>query len=95
MRDAHAAKLLVQLCRALSSQPSPPPFRYSRSKPRTPGEEVGQSLVLCRPDSTLLEVVALLVGSKIHRVYVIDDKEQPVGIVTMTDVLRKVVELTH
>ncbi len=56
---------------------------------------MGQSLVLCRPDSSLLEVVGLLVRSKIHRVYVIDEQEKPVGIVTMTDVLRKVVELTH
>ncbi len=44
--------------------------------------------MLCRPDSTLAEVVGLLVAHKIHRVYVIDDKEQPAGIVTMTDVLR-------
>jgi CBS domain-containing protein len=69
--------------------------RYARSRARTPGEEVGQSLVLCRPGSSLSEVVAMLVASKVHRVYVVDEQERPVGVVTITDVLRKLVELTH
>ncbi|KAG2432081.1 hypothetical protein HXX76_009008 [Chlamydomonas incerta] len=58
-----------------------------------PGSEVGQRLVVARPDSTFSEVLELLVSHRIHRVYVVNAALQPVGIVTCTDVLRKVVEL--
>lgn len=35
----------------------------------------------------------MLLRHRIHRVYVVDSLERPIGIVTCTDVLRKVVEV--
>ncbi|KAG2439021.1 hypothetical protein HYH02_006549 [Chlamydomonas schloesseri] len=58
-----------------------------------PGSLVGQRLVVARPDTTFGEVLQLLVAHRVHRVYVVNARLQPVGIVTCTDVLRKVVEL--
>lgn len=58
-----------------------------------PGAEVGQRLVLVRPDSTLSDAIAALVRHRLHRVYVVDDEERPVGVVTATDALRKLVQL--
>ena len=38
--------------------------------------------------------LALLVPSLTLRLYVIDDEEKPIGVVTCTDVLRKLVEVS-
>ncbi|KXZ43136.1 hypothetical protein GPECTOR_101g37 [Gonium pectorale] len=54
---------------------------------------VGQRLIVATANSTFGEVVGLLVRHRVHRVYVVDERGSPVGIVTCTDVLRKVVEL--
>lgn len=67
--------------------------RVSRARPRTPGEEVGQRMILCTPDWTLLQVMEALVNNRIHRLYVIDSEDRPTGIITCTDILRKVVEV--
>ncbi|GIL82346.1 hypothetical protein Vretimale_11815 [Volvox reticuliferus] len=67
--------------------------RLRRVRPHAPGEEVGQRLVVATGKSTFAEVVELLVKHCIHRVYVVDEREVPVGIVTCTDILRKVVEV--
>ncbi|GLC35046.1 hypothetical protein PLESTM_000273200 [Pleodorina starrii] len=67
--------------------------RIRRVRPHAPGEEVGQRLVVATPASTFAEVVGMLVRHCIHRVYVVDEREVPVGIITCTDVLRKVVEV--
>lgn len=42
----------------------------------------------CRPSSTLKEVIRQLVDHNRHRVYVVDDSDRAVGVVTPTDVLR-------
>lgn len=39
--------------------------------------------------STLTAVVTLLASEHIHRVWVIDEQRKPIGIVTMTDVIKK------
>lgn len=71
--------------------------RSARGRPRTPGEEVGQTLLLCRPSSTFAEVLEVLVGRGryVHRVYVVDEGERPIGVITCTDVLRKIMALCH
>ena len=57
------------------------------------GEEVGQTLVLATPATTLAEVLELIVSHRVHRVYIMDTvSEKPVGVVTCTDVLRAVVK---
>jgi hypothetical protein len=41
--------------------------RIARARPRTPGEEVGQSLVLVGPNATFADVVERIVAHRIHR----------------------------
>jgi CBS domain-containing protein len=55
---------------------------------KAPGGEVGQALVLARPEDTFLDVVGRFVKYGIHRVYVVDDDCKPVGVVTCSDILR-------
>eukprot|EP00878_Enallax_costatus_P010411 GHUV01010866.1.p1 GENE.GHUV01010866.1~~GHUV01010866.1.p1 ORF type:complete len:449 (+),score=124.72 GHUV01010866.1:208-1554(+) len=69
--------------------------RVSRARPRTPGEEVGQALVLVKPNAPFTEILDKIVNHRIHRVYVIDDDEKPCGVVTCTDVLRLVIKATQ
>ena len=64
--------------------------RVARTRPRTPGEEVGQALVLVAPSTPFADVVDRIVHHRIHRVYVIDADEKPIGTCTCTDILRAV-----
>jgi CBS domain-containing protein len=64
--------------------------RVARTRPRTPGEEVGQTLVVAPPAATFLQVLELIVCHRVHRVYIMDQGEKPVGVVTCTDVLKVV-----
>lgn len=41
----------------------------------------------CRPHTTLGEVVEYIVQQHLHRVYVVDGSDRPVGIVTLSDIL--------
>jgi CBS domain-containing protein len=57
------------------------------------GEEVGQTLVLATPATTLAKILELIVSHRVHRVYIMEPvSEKPVGVVTCTDVLRAVVK---
>ncbi len=44
-------------------------------------------------EHTLEQVLQQLVEHHIHRVYVVDDDRKPIGIVSLTDVLKLVVEV--
>jgi hypothetical protein len=46
------------------------------------------AVVTVAPEDTLLRVMEVLVAHKLHRVYVADERAKPVGVVTITDVLR-------
>jgi CBS domain-containing protein len=48
-------------------------------------------LVSCSPSSTLRQVLALLAEHRLHRLHVLDERSRPVGIVTITDLLRLIV----
>jgi len=48
-------------------------------------------LVSVRPSTPLREVLALLAQHRLHRLHVIDERQRPVGIVTITDLLRCIV----
>lgn len=48
-------------------------------------------LVSVLATSTLREVMALLTQHRLHRLHVIDERQRPVGIVTITDLLRVIV----
>jgi 5'-AMP-activated protein kinase regulatory gamma subunit len=65
--------------------------REMRRRESHPGAEVGQELITCSPDSTLTEVLDKLVHNRLHRVYICDENVAPVGVVTLTDILRKLV----
>jgi len=63
------------------------------SAPPTPGAGAGPGsatppVVTARPDETLLTLMASLVEGKAHRAYVVDEQGRPIGVVTLTDVLR-------
>jgi CBS domain-containing protein len=48
----------------------------------------------CRsPDSTFAEVLDKLVHNRLHRVYVCTEGLVPAGVITLTDILRKLVEM--
>lgn len=49
------------------------------------------SVATCTPGSTLEEVINILANDHLHRVYVVDENERPVGIITLTDVLKTLV----
>jgi CBS domain-containing protein len=48
--------------------------------------------VTCSPETHLTEVVEKLIGAKIHRVWVVDSAQRPIGVVTLTDILKSFVK---
>ena len=42
----------------------------------------------CGPDATLREVLQLFVFHGVHRVYIVDERMRPLGVITMSDVLQ-------
>jgi 5'-AMP-activated protein kinase regulatory gamma subunit len=62
-----------------------------RQHPHMAGEEVGQALVIVPPTETFGDLLVKLASSRIHRVYVCQE-ERPIGICTLTDVLRRVAD---
>jgi CBS domain-containing protein len=42
--------------------------------------------------ATFIEVLEKLVKNRIHRIYIIDANSRPVGVVTCSDIIRKIVE---
>lgn len=60
-----------------------------------PGSEVGQSLVLASPDTKILKVMQDMVAHRIHRVYIAESGQQPVGVITCTDLLKMFEQLMH
>lgn len=81
---------------AASPPPSSAGFKFAkeremRRRDSHPGSEVGQTLITCSPDTTLAEVLDKMVHNRLHRVYVCDDDLKPCGVITLTDILRKMV----
>lgn len=66
--------------------------RAARARSTAPGAEVGQALVVVPPDSTFRTILSTLVRNRIHRLYIVGGEGKALGLVTLTDVLRKVVE---
>lgn len=79
-----------------SPRPSSAGFKFAadremRRRESHPGAEVGQELITATPDTTLAEVLDKLVHNRLHRVYICDDNLAPCGVITLTDILRKLV----
>eukprot|EP00300_Choanocystis_sp_HF-7_P033998 c4647_g1_i1.p1 GENE.c4647_g1_i1~~c4647_g1_i1.p1 ORF type:complete len:338 (+),score=87.99 c4647_g1_i1:82-1014(+) len=47
--------------------------------------------ITCRPDTSAQEVVDLMISNKIHRVYVVDEENRPIGVVSVVDVFSSLV----
>jgi len=54
------------------------------------GGAVGQEIAAAAPDDALATMLARLVSRRLHRLYIVDGDRKPVGVVTLTDVLRAV-----
>jgi len=53
-------------------------------------EFVGASKpITVRPDDTLAHALIKCVDHNIHRVFVINDDREPIGVVSLTDILRE------
>ena len=63
--------------------------RDLRRRESAPGHEVGQILITCRPNDPLSEIMKTIVQNRLHRVYVCSDDMVPCGVITLTDLLRK------
>jgi CBS domain containing-hemolysin-like protein len=66
--------------------------RTMRRRDSHPGYEVGQTLITCSPNASLREVLDKIVANRLHRVYVCSEALVPCGVVTLTDILHKLVE---
>lgn len=64
--------------------------RAAARRRATLGGSVGQALAAASPSDTFASVLALLVGRRLHRLYVVDVDGKPIGVVTLTDVLKAV-----
>jgi len=49
-------------------------------------------LVCCKLRNTLEECLQCVVENRVHRVYIVDDDMRPLGVITLTDILRLVVK---
>eukprot|EP00300_Choanocystis_sp_HF-7_P009225 c16326_g1_i1.p1 GENE.c16326_g1_i1~~c16326_g1_i1.p1 ORF type:complete len:329 (+),score=72.34 c16326_g1_i1:101-1087(+) len=48
--------------------------------------------ITCTKETTVQELVLMMSANKIHRLYVVNDQNKPVGVVTILDVLAQLVE---
>ena len=48
-------------------------------------------MVTCGSDSTIKEVIAMLDSKKIHRIYVVDNEGNLEGVITLRDIISKLV----
>jgi len=51
-----------------------------------------ESLICCKPTSTLKEVISKLAIMKIHRIFVVDTDKKPLGVISLGDILALFVE---
>ncbi|KAI9140654.1 hypothetical protein BKA69DRAFT_1125562 [Paraphysoderma sedebokerense] len=66
--------------------------RFLRLEERMVGEDIKhrerQLELVARRENTLWDVIQRMVNKRLHRVWVVDELERPVGVITLTDVLR-------
>jgi len=49
-------------------------------------------IIYCHPETTLEEVIKKLTILRIHRIFIVDDKRLPVGIISLGDVIKLLVD---
>jgi CBS domain-containing protein len=47
-----------------------------------------RGLITCKKDSTLESVLSKLANNKVHRLWIVNDQNCPIGVVTLTDIMR-------
>lgn len=52
-------------------------------------------LAVCRPDSTIDELIDVMLGSHVRRLPIVDEEDRLIGIVSLDDVLGALAELMH
>jgi CBS domain-containing protein len=81
--------------RAPEAAPAASASAFARAASRrraTLGGDVGQDIAFATADDTVASVLAKLVSRRLHRLYIVDgDTKKPVGLVTLTDLLREAV----
>lgn len=78
---------------AATASPSLAWAKDRRQRGPLPGQEVGQHIICCNPTATLKEVLHLLEEHRLHRLYVVmPETLKPIGLITLSSVLRKVCE---
>ena len=45
-------------------------------------------LVAANPETTLKELLGIIVRNSVHRVYIVDEHIMPLGVVTLTDIMQ-------
>lgn len=88
--DERAAGVVSQTDLVLAQQGRP----VERAAALTAGEVMTPGLVSCTADRKLSEAVTLMTRNRIHRLVVVEEqagKLAPVGIVSMTDVVRRLI----
>jgi CBS domain-containing protein len=48
-------------------------------------------MITCKKDNTIKELIMMLDSDKIHRVYVVDDNGRPEGVITLRDIISRLV----
>eukprot|EP01024_Parvocaulis_polyphysoides_P007421 TRINITY_DN12209_c0_g1_i1.p2 TRINITY_DN12209_c0_g1~~TRINITY_DN12209_c0_g1_i1.p2 ORF type:complete len:208 (-),score=43.56 TRINITY_DN12209_c0_g1_i1:418-1041(-) len=62
-------------------------FAKALDQRQHPGQEVGQNLIVCSKNETLIQAMELITTNMIHRVYVVSEDKKPLSVVTLSDIL--------
>jgi len=54
-------------------------------------EGMENSAITCTADATMEDIIRRLVKSRIHRIYVIDEQDRPVRVISLRNIIRKFV----
>jgi len=59
------------------------------------GEKALDKPVCCKPSTTFGEVVAEVVATRTHRIYVVDENQLPIGVISLGDILEAIKHNSH
>ncbi|KAH9617576.1 hypothetical protein KSS87_004014 [Heliosperma pusillum] len=82
-------------CRHVSSKDFLVASKKYREEHREGSTPILSGMVTCRKESTLNEVIRTLDKLKIHRIYVVDEDDNLEGLITLRDIISKLVHEPH
>eukprot|EP01118_Nematostelium_gracile_P006091 TRINITY_DN1948_c0_g1_i1.p1 TRINITY_DN1948_c0_g1~~TRINITY_DN1948_c0_g1_i1.p1 ORF type:complete len:315 (+),score=73.59 TRINITY_DN1948_c0_g1_i1:116-1060(+) len=62
------------------------------SKVHSTESNTSAPVIYCKSNDTLSKVITHLAHSKRHRLYIVDDEKRPLGVITLGDIVRKIIE---